>query len=141
MTSLPKYAVKKGEYPVKAVSPSGMPHWLSILLDKPHPFINRSKLFRWFGNQVHGNGQGFMIIQRDANGLPIALIPALYSGSMAGTQARANPVTADSEVALIVPDEFAVGNFVAGSATRAVPMRDVIHVTNGDYDPFTGLSP
>ena len=140
MTSLPKYAVKKGEYPVKAVSPSGTPHWLSILMDRPHPLINRSKLFRWLGNQVHGNGQGFMIVQRDANGIPIALIPALYAGTLTGANPVSNPVTLDSEVALIVPDEFATGNFVAGRANRVYPMRDVIHVTNGDYDPFTGLS-
>ena len=132
-TMLPAYAVKTGDFPVKAESPDGRPHWLTALMERPHPFINRTKWRRWFGDRVFGDGQGFAVILRTPAGVPVALIPALLESTNAGL----NPIRMDSEVMLQIPDDYAVG---AIAGRQLYKMRDVLHVTNGSYDPFTGLA-
>ena len=127
--SLPKYAVRRGEYPERLEG-----HPVTRLMEKPHPYINRTKWFRWYGDRVHGEGQGFAVIQRDRNGTPIALVPAIYSGTWTGE----NPIRMNSRIALQIPSEFVVGTLT--SETRQYMMRDVLHVCDASYDPFEGLA-
>ena len=121
-------------------TPYGQPkpqHWGTVILNMPNPRYSGTQLWRWVFGEIWARGEAFLLIERNAAGEPVGLLPGRLASSGYTPQRYEFVRTLSSTpVWLSVPTS---GSFNYGStATVRTTMADVLHFTDESYDPFRG---
>ena len=106
-------------------------HWLTELLNDPHPGINGPKLWRWVGREIAARGEACLAMKR-VGGIPVEFRPARLLGRGGGQRVDRPGTT----VWVQEPE----GVFASGTVSMPYPSEDILHFTDTDYDPFLGHS-
>ena len=114
-------------------------HWGAKLLNMPNPAMTGTQFWRWVFGQIYARGEALVLIERNAAGEPVGLLPARISSS--GYAPYVTTMTLSREAGTIwvtVP----TGNGFSAGTSRVVPASpmDVLHLTDESYDPFAGRS-
>ena len=128
-TGLPKETYTKDVFPEKREG-----HWANVLMENPSPVMSKDTFERYIYSNVFSLGEQFVIIERDASGFAKYFTPAKFvSYEFSGMDN--NPY-----VHLTTPDMFMFSNGLTSTRiqNRKVLLSDVIHLTDGTYDPFNG---
>ena len=127
LADLPKFARGKGSRNERLPD-----HWVTQLLNEPNVGINKTKFWRWVGREIAAMGECYLGIERDQYGMPMEFTPARISGTTTGGLVDAP----GAMVMLRIPN----GVFGQASITKQYRSEDVLHFTDGEYDPFYGRS-
>ena len=130
---LPKYVETIGRFPERVEN-----HWINFLFANPNPVMSRYDFERYIYSTTYGDGDSWIIIERDDNGDVTHLTPAKFGGY----KSSGNPN--DPYILLNVPDIFTYGGGGISTltsnriGTREELLSNVIHLTDGTYNPFSG---
>ena len=127
---LPKYIVTNTDFPTKAKN-----HWGNTLFENLNPLMSNYMFWRYVFTNVFANGEQYIIIERDNQGFITHLTPAKFAGYVT-SGIPDNPL-----LQLTVPDVYSLnsgGNMSSRIGQRQVLLSNVIHLTDGTYDPFRG---
>ena len=126
---LPKHAVTKSKFPEKVED-----HWVNFLFENPNPTMSKYQFERYIYGNVNAQGEQFIIVERQPDGVVSHLTPAKFQGYKFSGNDH-NPY-----LQLQVPDMFMYNNGLTSTRinNREVLLSDVIHLTDNTYDPFRG---
>ena len=113
-------------------------HWAEALMNTPNPWMTGTQFWRWVFGDIYGRGEAFVLIERNAVGNPVGLLPARLSHTAYvpyGARALPAEQAGNYPVWVSVPSGGMSNGMTDLVQTTA---SEIMHFTDESYDPFLG---